>query len=60
MVKMDKILVKKNVLERTMVQVFEKNGDLQGEGSSYGTMDKGLILNPENIVSIVLRNISLM
>lgn len=39
MVKMDKILVKENVLAKTMVQLFEKIGGLQGEGSSCGTME---------------------
>ena len=38
MVKMDKMLVKENVLVKTVVQVFEKIGGLQGKGSSYGTV----------------------
>lgn len=39
MIKMDEMLVKENVLARTMVQVFEKIGGLHGEGSCYGTME---------------------
>lgn len=41
MVKMDKILVKENVLSKTVVQVFEKIGGLQREGSRYRTMRLG-------------------
>lgn len=57
-VKVDKLLVKENVLASACLR-YLKNWRTEGK---YRTMelDKGRCLNPENIVSMILRNFHLM